>query len=162
MKAPIHSTKHYVQITRSTVATVAANQENLITAVEGTTANLVDEVVEGAIVKAVYIELWLINAGAAGSDVVVLSKNPLGNVGPSFSDMNALGIYLNKKNILFTHQGLDPNDGIANPVVVMRGWYKIPKSKQRFGLGDVLSLTIANNSANDLFYCGFSTYKEYT
>ncbi len=162
MKQIIHSVKHYVQMTRSTVPTVTRNNEDIILAVEGTVANGVDEVVEGAIVKAVYIELWVLDAGNAGSAVVVLVKNNGSAGGPTFAQMNALGTYTEKKNVLFTHQGLTPNDGIDAPRLVMRGWYKIPKSKQRFGLGDRLNLVIANNSAQDLFYCGFATYKEYT
>ncbi len=158
----VHSTKHYVQFTRSTVSTVSVVNEDIARSVESTVANLVDEVAEGTLVKAVYVELWLIDAGAGGSAVVTLVKAPLANLGPTFANMNALGSYQNKKNVLFTFQGLTPNDGIANPVNVMRGWYKIPKSKQRFGLGDSLILTIANNSAQDMFYCGFATYKEYS
>ncbi len=162
MKAPIHSEKHYVQITRSSVLTVARNNENLITAVQIKDKDAVDEVIEGAIVKAVYIELWVLNQGNDGSDVVILSKQPLNFAGPSFANMNALGIYNNKKNILFVHQGLSANDSVANPINIMRAWYKIPKSKQRFGLGDSLVLTIANNALNSLDYCGFAIYKEYT
>ncbi len=162
MKAPIHSQKHYVQISRSAVLTVAANNEPLIIAVESTVANAVDEVTEGSVVKAVYIELWTLGDGNDGSEVVTLVKTPLNNTGPTFTQMNSLGTYPNKKNILFTHQGLTPNDGITSPHVVMRGWYKIPKSKQRFGLGDRLILTIANNSLDSINYCGFATYKEYS
>ncbi len=162
MRAPIHSTKHYVQMSRSTVPTVVAVSESLIKAVESTTANAVDEVAEGAIVKAIYIELWLLNSANDGSDVVALSKQPLGGTAISFTNMNALGVYQNKKNILFTHQGLSSNNGVGNPINIMRGFYKIPKSKQRFGLGDNLVLSIANNGASTLEYCGFATYKEYT
>jgi len=162
MKASIHSQKHYVQISRSTALTVAVNSENLITAVESTVANLVDEVAEGSIIKAVYVELWVLDSGNDGSAVVCLIKSPISNAGPSFTQMNSLGTYVNKKNILFTHQGLTPNDGITAPRLVMRQWFKIPKSKQRFGLGDRLLLMIANNGANNLFYCGFATYKEYS
>ncbi len=149
-------------MTRSTVGTVSAVNEPFIISVESTVANAVDEVTEGAIVKAVYVELWVLDAGNAGSNVVTLVKTPLNNVGPTFTQMNALGTYPNKKNILFTHQGLTNNDGIDPPMNIMRAWYKIPKSKQRFGLGDRLILTISNSSAQDLFYCGFATYKEYT
>ncbi len=162
MKPIIHSVKHYVQITRSSVATVTRNNESLIIAVEGTVANLVDEVVEGAIVKAIYIELWTLNSSNDGSEVIVLVKEPKDSIGISFTNMNALGTYNNKKNILFTHQGLSSNNGVGNPINVMRGWYKIPKSKQRFGLGDTLVLTISNSGASALEYCGFATYKEYT
>ncbi len=162
MKAPIHSQKHYVQISRSQTATVAVNSEQLIASVESTVANAVDEVAEGSIVKAVYVELWLLDTANDGSNIVVLLKSPISNAGPSFTQMNALGTYVNKKNILFTHQGLSSNNGVGNPIVVMSGWFKIPKSKQRFGLGDKLLLMIANNGLNDLEYCGFATYKEYS
>ncbi len=162
MKAPIHSTKHYVQITRSTAATVARNSEDLILSVEGTVANAVDEVVEGAIVKAIYIELWLQDAGAGGSFVVSVAKYPSGIGAMTFANSNSLGTYSNKKNILYVTQGLTSNDGITGPINLIRTWFKIPKSKQRFGLEDKIRLTITNNGPQDLFYCGFATYKEYT
>ncbi len=163
MRPIIKSTKHYVQMSLSSVAVTARNNESLIKAVQIQNKDLVDEVVEGAIVKAIYIELWLLDTGNDGSNIVVLAKHPQGGIGLSFTDMNALGPYDNKKNILFTHQGLSSNDGVGNPIMVMRAWYKIPKSKQRFGLGDNLVLTIANNNAGSTMnYCGFATYKEYT
>jgi len=161
LRPPIHSQKHYVQISRSTVLTAAVNNEDIIT-VSPITSIAVDEVLEGAIVKAVYIELWLLDSSSDASNIVILGKNVASSAGPSFTQMNALGQYDEKKNILFTHQGLSANDGNSNPIPVMRGWYKIPKSKQRFGVGDSLRLSIANNGANNLFYCGFATYKEYT
>ncbi len=162
MRPVIHSTKHYVQISRSTVATSARNTEDIINSVNVTVANAVDEVVEGAVVKAVYFELWVLDAGTNGSNVVTIGKN-VGSVnGPTFGEMIALGTYTEKKNIFFVHQGLTPNDGGDAPQNIIRGWIKIPKSKQRFGLGDSLHLSIANQSAQDLFYCGFATYKEYT
>ncbi len=162
MKPPIHSVKHYVQITRSQVLTVARNVEPLASALNVSDVNLVDEVQEGSLIKAVYVELWILNEGNAGSDVVVLIKSPSGVSAPNFTEMNSLGTFLNKKNILFTHQGLSNNDGIDPPQMIMRAWYKIPKSKQRFGLGDKLHLVISNSGANAAQYCGFATYKEYT
>ncbi len=158
----VHSTKHYVQFSRGTVATVARVNLDIAIAVETTSANAVDEVGEGTSLKAVYIELWLLDSGNDGSDVTIVAKLENGALGPSFGQMNGLGTWVNKKNVLFTHQGLTPNDGIAQPFNILRSWIKIPRSKQRFGLGDRLVLTIANNSAQDLFFCGFATYKEYT
>ncbi len=158
----VHSVKHYVQFSRGTVGTVSVVNLDVVLAVEGTTANAVDEVAEGSTIKAIYIELWLLDAGNDGSAVVTVSKMPIGTTSINFANMNALGNYTNKKNVYYTFQGLTPNDGIAQPVNVMKGWLKVPRSKQRFGLGDSLRITIANNSANDLFFCGFSTYKEYT
>ncbi len=162
MRPVIHSTKHYVQMTRSQVSTVATNTERLVAAVEGTVANLVDEVVEGAIVKAIYIELWILDSSNDGSFVISVEKTPSGLSSQSFTQSNSIGTYENKKNILYTTQGLSPNNGVGNPVPIIRMWIKVPKTKQRFGLGDKLRLNITNNGLNNLEYCGFATYKEYT
>ncbi len=158
----VHSVKHYVQFSLSQVATVSNVNEKIVHAVESTIANLVDEVEEGTIIKAVFVELWALDSGNDGSAVVIIHKLPLDNAGPSFGQMNSLGTYSNKKNIFYCTQGLTPNDGIANPRLMFKGWLKIPKSKQRFGLGDILYLSITNNSAGNLNYCGFATYKEYS
>ncbi len=162
MRPVIHSQKHYVQMSRSSALTGARNTERLILAAEGTVANLVDEVIEGAIVKAIYIELWLWGSTIDQSSIVTLTKQPAGTIGPTFAEMVALGTYDNKKNILFTHMGLASSDSNSAPINIMRGWYKIPKSKQRFGLGDRLALSIASQGDATIFYCGFATYKEYT
>ncbi len=162
MRPVIHSQKHYRQMSLSTVTTVTRNSEVLVEAKEGTTASAVDEIIEGALVKAIFIELWTLNSGNDGSEVITLDKVNGQAVLMSFADTSALGNYKNKKNILWSHQGLTSNDGVTGPYLVIRDWIKIPKSKQRFGLGDRLVLTISNPSANVLTYCGLSTYKEYT
>ncbi len=164
MRPVIHSVKHYVQMSRFAVPTVSLVSQDLVNTVKATgpTIGAVDEVVEGAIVKACYIELWALDDGNDGSEVVILTKTGLDSSGPTFTEANALGNYNEKKNVLFVHQGLTSNDGITSPILVMRGWYKIPKSKQRFGIGDKLTLNMANNGLNSINYCGFATYKEYT
>ncbi len=162
MRPLVHSTKHYVQFPIDQVTTGAIQSIVLAQGVESTTANLATEVVEGATVKAVYIELWLENTANLGESIVTVTKDSNNNVGPSFAQMGSLFTYVNKKNILFTHQGLTSNDGVSQPTNIMRGWIKIPKGKQRFGLGDTLTLTIANVSSQDLNRCGFAIYKEYT
>ncbi len=62
MRPVIHTTKHFVQMTLSTVATVTRTSNVLATAVQSTTANLGSEIEEGALVKAVFIELWVIGS----------------------------------------------------------------------------------------------------
>ncbi len=120
---------------------------------------------EGATVKACYVEFWVSqdSASVVGSYTVVLMKDPGGNAIPTTGNIAALHDYDNKKNILFTAQGLlTPNDG--GQVPVLRGWYKIPKGKQRLGLGDILRITIRNNNATaiDINFCGLIIYKEFT
>ncbi len=162
MKPIIHSQKHYVQQSRSSIATVSIGIFDIIDSVQSTVANLVDEVVEGATIKAVFVEMWILDSANDGSFVITLEKRPSGSPTQTFSNSNALGTYSNKKNVLYTTQGLSANNGVGNPVPIIRQWFKIPKGKQRFGLGDKLVLNITNNGPNNLELCGFFLYKELT
>ncbi len=162
MRPVIHSVKHQVQYPFSAIATGITENILLATAVNQTAADIAVEVQEGSIIKAVFVELWLQNTSSNGHAVVILEKVPVGGTGATASQMADLFNYVNKKNILFTHEGLTTNDGVGNPMRILGSWFKIPKGKQRFGLGDRLFLTIANPSANSLNRCGFTLYKELT
>ncbi len=160
----VHSTKHYVQTSLSTVTGGAVGTTTLIDAVPIQDKNSVFEVEEGNSVKAIYIEHWI--KGGEVSDqatqILAIYKAPAGLAAFSFVEMAALGTVDNKKNILYCTQGL-VNDVGQQATNVHRGWIKIPKSKQRFGLGDRLFITISAQTATvDLFHCGFATYKEYS
>ncbi len=164
MRPVIKSKKHIVQISQATVGQALVVDTRLIFSKEATSTTP-DAVEEGAIVKACYVEFWVSqdSASVVGSYTVVLYKNPAGNSTVTTANMAALHDYENKKNILFTAQGLlTPNDG--GQVPVLRNWYKIPKGKQRFGLGDELRVVIRNNNATaiDINLCGLAIYKEYT
>ncbi len=164
MRAVIKSKKHVFQISQSTVAQAAIVNTVFAEAQEGTSTTPQD-MEEGAIVKACYLEFWLSqdSASTVGSYTVIVQKLP-GTAGlTSSANLAALHDYNNKKNILFTAQGLlTPNDGGQIPV--LRGWYKIPKGKQRFGLSDRLLISVRNNNATaiDINFCGLAIYKEYT
>ncbi len=161
MRPVINSTKHYRQNSLSSIASGALTTIELLDAVERSTASAVNEVGAGAIVKAIYIEYWL-KAGEAtnlGSFILTITKVPGTGSGPTFANHAALGDYENKKNILFTSQGLVNNEA-STAIPVIRQWIKIPKTKQRMGLGDrVLCSISAVTSGID--FCGFATYKEY-
>ncbi len=162
MRPIINSRKHYVQTTLSTVGPVTALAGTMIDSVVAP-ASAVNEVREGAVVKAVYIERWQVAEGNAGSEMFIVGKYPQGSLPPTFAQSQALGSFEGKKNVFFVHQGLSANDSVSGPIPVFRGWVKIPKSKQRFGLGDRLILSSVNMHAlDDSFICGFVTYKEYT
>jgi len=162
MKQIVHSVKHYVQFPIDQITTGTIQNVTLVKAVESTVANAATEVEEGSIVKAVYIELSLQNQGNLGEFIVCVEKAPNNSAGMTFAQSAALFTYNNKKNVLYVTQGLTSNDGVGNPQFNIKKWFKIPKGKQRFGLGDALVLSINNTSANDLNRCGFSTYKEYS
>ncbi len=164
MRPIIHSKKHIVQISQGTVAQGAVSTTNVVTSQEAVSTTP-DAIEVGALVKACYVEFWVSqdSASIVGSYTFAITKDPGGNAAPSTAEMAALHDYNNKKNILFTAQGLlTPNDGGQVPIV--RGWYKIPKGKQRFGLGDRLRLTLRNNNATaiDINFCGLAIYKEYS
>ncbi len=122
------------------------------------------EVNEGAIISAVYVELWVTSDDAAlGTTIWTLEKVPGLGAGPVMAagDAAALQSYDNKKNIFHTQMGLVGGNVGTTPTNIVKGWFKIPKSKQRFGLEDRL---ISNLFAqgNGLQGCGIAIYKEQT
>ncbi len=161
MRPVVHSVKHYVQTSLSTVLAGALLSVDVVRAVLPPDKDALNEVVEGAIVKAIYFEFWTRTQDVSpGSFVYIIEKMPgtAGNV--STANMAALGGYENKKNILYTTQALS-NDQDADAINLIRGWVKIPKSKQRMGLDDRIRFTFFAQ-ALDQTVCGFATYKEYT
>ena len=119
------------------------------------------EIDAGTIIKAVYVELWISSqANNVGQMNAIVSKATQ-NAGISFANMQNLHSAPFKRNIFYTTQGLTP-DSNANPTPFIRQWIKIPKGKQRFGVGDTLVLTVGNlNPTTDIDMCGFMLYKAY-
>ena len=157
----VHSIKHYTQFSIFTVTGGAAVSKSVVSAVAPEDVNDADEVVEGSLVKAVYLELWVRSATTTGSSgQMVFFKKQAGQADPSTTNMAALHDWTNKKNIFYTTMGLF-NDVDADAVVAFKGWIKIPKGKQRMGLGDFLNFTFFAPTI-DLHVCGFATYKEYS
>ncbi len=163
MVAPINSVKHYVQ--RENAPITAATRVALIVAnaVIAPANSATEEVREGSIIKAIFLELWLKGQGASDSDAkfqMALEKAPGDQAGVTFTDMNNMQAYDNKKNVLFFSQGVIGGIGGGQSIPVVRQWFKIPKGKQRMGLGDALVASVSATS-EIIQLCGFSTYKEY-
>ncbi len=161
----VHSTKHIVQFANFLVTAGASNPQTLINTVPSTAnrVNVVD-VVEGAIIKAIYVELWVKGDGASSADtqfIIALVKLPGGGNAITAADMLNLQAYDNKKNIFFISQGVLGGKDTGQAVPVLRQWIQIPKGKQRWGNGDEM---ILNTSSIDtgLQRCGVAIYKEYT
>ncbi len=161
VKAKVHSTKHYVQTSIETVTGGAVVNKILALAVAVSDKNTVNEVEEGADIKAAYHEYWL-RAGSltASSGQAIIYKTEGDTNPPSATEMAALGDWVNKKNIFYTTMGLF-NDQDSNAINIYKGWLPIPRGKQRFGLGDALRLSVFSPTV-DLHLCGFTLYKEYT
>ncbi len=162
MRAPIVSRKHYVQFTQYTVDSATVTTHVPVEGVAIQNVNTNSEVVEGSVIKAIFIEMWLQGAATSLSTfIVVVEKLTQGAGSITFSQATTLDAYANKKNVLFVSQGvLAPNQG--NPTPVLRQWLKIPKGKQRFGLGDKLEISIISIGSNDILGCEFEVYKSYT
>ncbi len=158
----IKSTKHIVQHTQFTVASATVTGQKDVNSRVLLSVNTADDVIEGSVVKAVFVERWLLGAIAANHTSFVIICEKAGGAVPdiTFAQMAALHNYPNKKNILWTSQGL-LGDNQTNAVPIIRDWVRIPKGKQRFGLNDQFRVSIAAIGADDLFGCGVSIYKSY-
>jgi len=161
VRPSIHSTKHYVQQSIGTSVPGTETHTSFIQGVAVSDKTTVSEVEEGSQVKAFYLELWIRSAAtAAASFTFIVCKRPSNTGVPSTAEMAALGDWDNKKNILYTTQGLT-NDVDSTALNLYKGWIRVPKGKQRMGLNDHFSwhLSAVGQSIN---FCGFQTYKEYT
>ncbi len=146
--------------------TAGVNQTNeLVDAKVAPASAAAEDVHEGSVIKAIFIEMWVLNDAASGVEAqftVALEKKPSDGPDMTFTNSQNLGAYPNKKNILYVTQGvLAPFLDGQSAVALFRQWFAIPKGKQRFGLGDQMVLNMAAVGQN-IRRCGISTYKEYT
>ncbi len=162
MLAPINSIKHYVQAENQSVADGTRRVIAVATAKNQFSVSGTGDVVEGSIVKAIFLEIWFKGNAVAGTEdkfQFALEKVPAGQTSITFTQLNNLMAYPNKKNILFYSQGVT-GDLTTGSIPIVRNWFKIPKGKQRMGLGDTIVVSVSTTGAT-ANVCGFSTYKEY-
>ncbi len=157
MRPHVNTKKHIFQTSLFAVGSGAITQLPFAIAVAAPTLD--QHVREGSIISAIYIEYWLTSDdAAAGTTIVTLEKLIGSSANMTVAESAALQGYDNKKNVLHTFMGLlGPN--VQVPMPAIRGWFKIPKGKQRFGLGDELVLNVHGQS-NGVSGCGFAIYKE--
>ncbi len=160
MRPIIQSVKHYNQHSVQTVAFGARATLDVVVAKKLEDVANPNDVPAGAAVKAVYLEIWITSDDATQSSFTfALEKKSGSPTAMTFAQSQALDAYPNKKNVLYVTQGLAPTlTGTPTPIV--RNWFKVPKGKQRFGLGDKLSITISAIT-DGINFCGFNTYKAY-
>ncbi len=162
MQATINTTKHYVHHSPFSVAAGSLTRNLDIDAVALSSVDAFAEVRAGAVVKAIYIELWMFanSVTAQASFNITVEKTKGGQPIMTFTQANNLGSYPNKANILYTTQGLVGNEGQNQPLPILKQWIAIPKGKQRFANGDQLRVNIAAITTG-VQLCGISIYKEY-
>ncbi len=161
MRPVINSLKHIIQTTPQTTAAAAVGK---ITICEGvaladvTTA--AEKVRAGAVVKAVYCELWITGDGTEQSSATWLFRvRPPGEGNMSFAEANAMNAFIGKNTILQSGQGILPPN-TQHPMSIFKGWIKIPKGKQRIALGTQLEI-VTSSITNGHVVCGLFIYKEY-
>ncbi len=163
MKPPINSIKHMVQKANSGIASGAILSVVIVDAVPiGAARAATFNVEEGASIKAIFVEVWLksnADAGLSNQFSLFLERLPSNLATMNFTESQNVQAYENKKNILYSTQGV-LGDLTTQSVPVLRQWIAIPKGKQRFGDGDRIVLEIAA-IGNVLQMCGIFIYKEY-
>ncbi len=161
MRPVINSRKHYVQLSLGVTALGAITKLDIIKAVKVEDIAAASDVREGSVIKAVFVELWITSDDVTQStSTITLEKKPASAPAMTAGQSALLDDYPNKKNVLYTTQGLvSPKTG-SNPIPILRQWFKIPKGKQRFGLADQLVLNL-HAVSDGINFCGFFTYKEY-
>ncbi len=162
MKAPINSVKHIVQRSLATIDEQTRLIVNIVEVLDAQ-ATTPSHVAVGAVVKAVFLEFWLLGESSQPCTANwIVEKTVFDGVGASQTQMQNLHDYPNKKNILKTGQGVI-GDSNTNPIPIIREWVKIPKGKQRFGLGDAFRFTVSciGEANNGMEICGNAIYKEY-
>ena len=115
----------------------------------------------GSMVKAIWVELWILGTGQQPSIFqVTLEKVQDTTLNMSHADALGLHNYNNKNNVFYTTQGL-VGDANTNPIPALRQWIAIPKGKQRMNQDSAFKLNVANLTATDDFeFCGTCIYKE--
>ncbi len=163
MVAPIQSIKHYVPQTSFGLNSGLISNIDLVESVVAPATANANQVQEGATVKAVYCELWITSKAATTDEstfIVAIEKLPSAGPDMTFTNITNLGAYLNKKNILYTTQGIIPASLDGGPTIpVVRSFILIPKGKQRMGLGDKFIINVG--AVGNIRICGIFTYKEY-
>ncbi len=160
MRPVITTEKHIVQQSLASVAGGALSVFVIAVSLQTPVAATATNVREGSKISAVYVEMWYNTDDATnGTCIATLEKRSSGLVAMTAAQSGALDAYANKKNILHTFMGIVPGLTNTYPMAIIKGWIKIPKGKQRFGIGDTLVLNIHGQS-NGGNFCGFSIFKE--
>ncbi len=161
MLAPINTVKHYVGQPKVVVALGTATTIEIADVVAAPVDTNREKVSEGSMIKSVHFEYWISGGSSSNPSqfVLTIEKSPSNAINPTFADMLNLGGYANKKNILYTTQGILLGAN-AQAVPVIRDWLLIPKGKQRMGQEDRILVTMAAVETG-MSFCGISTYKEY-
>ncbi len=131
-------------------------------AVDSPTLAVTKEVKRGCLIKAVFIEFWVVGKladGVLNSFNWYIIKNPAGSLTRPTPGLE--GVSDEKRYIFLSGKGLlSSNNG--GFVYSFKRWVKIPKRYQRMGSDDRLSILMQSQTAAAGNVCIQATYKWYT
>ncbi len=157
--ATINTEKHILQFGPTTVAATTVNNLTLVNVADTPSVDTASQIRVGAVIKAVYIEVWIKSDDALTSSAIVALEKNIGSMpDATAAEIILMNTYPNRANFFLTHQGLLPQ-AVQSGIPFIREWVAIPKGKQRFGRGDKLTLNILA-LANGISFCGLAIFKE--
>ncbi len=149
-----------VQLSSTNITSGTIRNQVVCTAVDTADSSVPAEVDVGTVVKAIYVEMWITSNDATTSTVTVnLEKVPRLTDLQIFAESQLIHDYFNKNNIFYITQGIVPPTNQSG-IPFLRGWFKIPKGKQRMDKESAIILNISAIS-NGLTVCGAFVYKSY-
>ncbi len=156
---PINTLKHIVDRQGGLVATTQV-EEILVSAVDNPTfVTNPQEISNTSNVTHVFLNVQVAATGTAALANVYMfvAKNPAGDL--VFPDANAVGKSDLRKHVLHQEMIMTEKNTTAIPRTLFKGVIKIPRGKQRFGLGDKLIVALLAPGVN-FDYCVQCIYKE--
>ncbi len=120
-----------------------------------------NSVIQGSIIKAIWLEFWYYGLSANETNDIVdiyIFKNPGNNLTPP--NPGTIGTSNEKKFVFKSWKGLAALKSNGGMPYFWRGWIKIPKRYQRMGTDDRLQLVIRSPTTGNM--CINAIYKWYT
>ncbi len=159
---PVQRIKHVVDLQGGATLGNQTNQ-TLIKAVDAPVLANTDEVITGAKVNGIYLNIEVVATSGTALNNVYLAvfKNPGSNL--SNPVPNAVGIEDNKRFVIHQEMKMMQKfdaDVASNPRILFNGVIAIPKGYRRMGPNDILSVSILSPGAN-IDWCIQCHYKEF-
>ncbi len=156
---PVHSIKHVIDIQGGAVAGTPA-QSTIVNAVDAPVLANTSEVETGCTVNAIYlkVEVNATTSVALSNAYMTIFKSPGGNIAPPGA--NTVGSDDDKRYVIHQEMVMLQQVDNSNPRTLFVGVIRIPRGYRRFGINDLLRVTVFSPGVN-LNFCLQSIYKEY-
>ncbi len=156
---PVHRIKHVVDSQfGATLGTPAVTK--VIDAVDAPVLGTTRQVETGCTVNGIYlgVEVYATTAGALANAYLMVFKNPGGNL--TLPEPNVVGGDDNKKYVIHQEMVMLEKQVAGNPRTLFKGVIAIPRGYRRFGINDLLQVSIFSPGVN-LDVCLQCIYKEF-